>query len=113
MVNQPDHQFILIVPPTGLLEVIHADRPIDPEFTLRARGEDGNFMRLTCGKVTCSWFNQDWGTLNPRARTVFARIAQVHFIFTGPVLFEGIEEDLMGEIVGQLSLRETAGGSTS
>ena len=100
----------LIVPPTGLLEVIHADDPLDVQAVLRARTDGGEFIRLTAGRVTTSWFSQEWGNLNPRARSVFAQIARVHFIFTGPVIFEGIEENLMGEIVGQLSLPDTAGG---
>ena len=49
--------------------------------------------------------------MNPRARTVFSRITKVHLVFTGTVLFEGIDEDRMGEMVGLLSLPDTAGGS--
>ena len=106
-----DHQFILIVPPTGLLEVIHAERPIDPEATIRAREHEGEYIRLTCGGVTASWMSDDSGRINPRARTVFSRITKVHLVFTGTVLFQGIDEDRMGEMVGLLSLPDTAGGS--
>ena len=103
----------LIVPPEGLLEVIHADRPLDPEATIRTRCKQGEFIRLAAGGITASWMSSNFGQLNPRAREVFSRITHAHLIFTGPVLFEGIGEDLMGEIVGLLSLRETAGGGTT
>jgi len=98
----------LIVPPTGLLEVIHADHPLDPEVAIRTRERHGEFIRLTAGAVTASWMSSESGWMNPRARQVFARITRVHLVFTGPVLFEGIEENLMGEIVGLLSLTDTA-----
>lgn len=101
----------LIVPPEGLLEVIHADHPLDPEATIRTRCKQGEFIRLTSGLIVASWMSSNNGWMNPRARYVFARVAHVHLIFTGPVLFEGIDEARMGEIVGHLSLPETAGGS--
>lgn len=100
----------LIVPPEGLLEVIHADRPLDPEATIRTRCKQGHFIRLTAAGITASWMNSDSGQLNPRAQEAFAKASRAHLIFTGPVLFEGIEEALMGEIVGLLSLRDTAEG---
>jgi hypothetical protein len=105
-----NHQFILIVPPTGLLEVIHAEKPIDPEATIRAREHEGEFIRLTSGLIVASWMSSEYGHMNPRARQVFARVAKVHLIFTGTVLFEGIDEDRMGEMVGLLSLPDTASG---
>jgi hypothetical protein len=100
----------LIVPPSGLLEVVHSNGPIDPERLLRTRTSGGEFVRLTTGNITTNWMSQEHGRVNPRARDVFQRISQVHFVFTGPVVFLGIEERLMGDIVGRLSMLETAGG---
>jgi hypothetical protein len=100
----------LIVPPAGLLEVIHADWPIDIEHTLAERQAHGTYVRLHHAGVVTSWFVADDGTLNPRARDVFHRLFHVDFTFTGPVLFEGIGEHMMGEIVGRLSLSDAAGG---
>lgn len=106
-------EHVLIIPPTGLLEVIHADQEINPEATLRTReSEAGEFIRLTVHQVVTSWIHRDFGSINPRARDVFARIANVHFIFTGTVMFQGLDEEAMGEIVGRLSLTDTAGGSS-
>lgn len=106
-----DH--FLIVPPTGLLEVVHSDHPeqFDIEKALRDRGGQGTFVHLSHGGVTLSWFTADYGQLNPRAREVFHRVVDAHFLFTGPVIFRGIDERLLGDIVGLLSLRDTAGGS--
>jgi hypothetical protein len=98
-------EHILIVPPTGLLEVIHADKPIDALATLAARGGEGEFVRLSHGQVTANWFSSEQGWLNPRAREVFARLTKVHLLFTGNVLFQRIEEKELGEIVAALSVR--------
>ena len=103
-------EHLLIVPPTGLLEVVHADKPVDLVATLAARGDHGEFVSLTHGQVTVSWVNSEAGWLNPRARAVFARLTRVHLVFTGTVIFDKIEERLLGEIVADLSLRESAGG---
>ncbi len=102
----------LIVPPLGLLEVIHADHPLDPEGVLRGRTSGGEFIRLASAGVTAYWLSNQYGQMNPRARETFARVSKVHLVFTGPVIFEGIEENLMGEIVGILSLRDTARDGT-
>lgn len=101
---------LLIVPTEGLLEVIHADHRIDVLHVLSQRGDTGEFVRLSHGLVTASWFSSTHGRLNPRARSVFFTITKVHLIFTGTVIFDQVEERLMGEIVGNLSLRETAKG---
>ena len=105
-----DH--ILIVPPTGLLEVVHADHPeqFDIERALIDRKAQGRYVRLGDGFVTAHWFTADYGVLNPRARTTFAEATGAHFLFTGPVVFYGIDEKLMGEVVGRLSLRDAGGG---
>ena len=107
-----DH--LLIVPPTGLLEVVHSDHPelFDIERALVDRHAQGRYVRLGDGFITAHWFTADYGSLNPRARSTFAEATGAHFLFTGPVIFCGIDENLMGEIVGRLSLRDTAGGGT-
>jgi hypothetical protein len=102
----------LIVPPTGLLEVIHADQPLDIIATLVERGDLGEFVRLSHGQVTACWMSSDQGWMNPRAREVFADLTKVHLVFTGNVIFTGMEEKVLGEVVGRLSLRDTAGGGT-
>jgi hypothetical protein len=106
-----DH--FLIVPPTGLLEVVHSDHPelFDIEKALQDRHGQGTLVRLSHLGVTASWLTADYGQLNPRARDVFYRVADAHFLFTGPVIFRGIDEKLLGDVVGRLSLRDTAGGS--
>lgn len=103
-------EHILIVPPAGLLEVVHANHPevFDVERALVDRKARGRYVRLGDGFVAAHWFVADDGMLNPRARTTFAEATGVHFLFTGPVVFFGIDENLMGEIVGRLSLK-TAG----
>ena len=92
--------------------MIHADTRLDPEAAIRTRERQGEFIALAAGGIVAYWMSSNFGQLNPRAREVFAHATHAHLIFTGPVLFEGIEEGLMGEIVGLLSLRETAGGGT-
>ena len=99
-------EHVLIIPVVGLLEVIHADQPIDAEATIRARltYPRGEFMRLTRGTVTMSWLSTPNGSLNQRAIEAFRMVSTAYFVLTGPVLFQGIEENLMGEIVANLSM---------
>lgn len=94
---------ILIVPPDGLLEVVHTDHGIDEEGTLRARC-DGRLVHLHFAGANVYWLHDEVGQVNPRARTVLERIAGANVIFTGSVIFEGISERELGEIVARLSM---------
>jgi hypothetical protein len=100
--GEPAH--ILIVPPVGLLEVVHTDHGIDQEGTLRVRAE-GAFATLRYDEHYAYWLVDNAGTLNPRARWVWAELTGVHMSFTGPVIFQGIEERRVGDLVGHLSTR--------
>jgi len=100
--GKPGH--FLIVPPVGLLEVVHADHGIDERRTLYDRA-DGVFLRLHHENLHAAWLGHEAGHLNPRARWAWNQLTGIEVVFTGPVIFAGIEENRMGEIVAQLSMR--------
>ena len=103
----PGH--VLIVPPRGLLEVIHAEHPINPHETLLLRSpEGGRIVHLAFQGAHVYWLHDETGLLNPRARSVFEDLSGAHVVFTGHVLFTGIAEHTLGEIVARLSLRDPA-----
>lgn len=99
----PGH--VLIVPPDGLLEVVHTDHGINEEGTLRQRSE-GNLVHLCFSGADVYWLHQNAGQVNPRAQIVLADLSGAHVIFTGTVIFEGIGEQALGEIVGRLSVND-------
>lgn len=96
----------LIVPPTGLLEVVHSDVPIDPasvEATLRLRAE-GVLATLHHANCVASWLYDEHGSLNPRARVAFQMMTGANMMFMGPVVFTGADEHLVANVVAALSL---------
>jgi hypothetical protein len=97
-------EHLLIVPPEGLLEVVHADRPIDVEATLRGRSH-GVLVQVGHEHCTVAFLSDDAGRLNPRARVAFRMFTGVSMIFTGDVMFMNVEEQRMGEVVAALSMR--------
>lgn len=104
-------QHILLIPPTGLLEVIHTDKQVDVEATLRARDGDGHYTSLvveidTDYKFTVDWMVNALGPVNERARRAFAMLAGVHVVFTGPVMFTDVHPDRVYQVVAELSRKE-------
>lgn len=104
-------QHLLIVPPVGLLEVLHTGRRVNVEATLRARAGAGTYLNAELqvdnepvGRV--HWFHDDKLATNPRARDVVVRLTGAHFVFTGPVVFESVDADTMFAIVADLSKKE-------
>jgi hypothetical protein len=97
-------QHALIVPPLGLLELVHADQAINEEETLRLRGE-GQMVHLQFGDTHVYWLHDNTGRHNPRARDVLTELSGAQVVFTGHVIFEGIDEQQLGEIVARLSMR--------
>jgi hypothetical protein len=104
-------QHLLIVPPVGLLEVLHTGRRVDVEQTLRARAGSGTYVNadLRVGNETVArvhWFHDDDLATNPRARQAVVMLTGAHMAFTGPVVFEDVEADTLYRIVADLSRRE-------
>ena len=106
-------QHLLLIPPTGLLEVIHTEKQVDVEETLRRRCNDctGAFMSVNldlngtyAGKV--EWLLDPDGPENPRAREALAMLAGIHMILTHYVLFSDVEPEKVYQIVAHLSRKE-------
>jgi hypothetical protein len=95
----------LIVPPEGLLEIVHGNNPINIGATLRLR-TDGVLVHVQHPKCTASYLVNDHGQLNPRARGAFQFMTGASMMFTGPVMFTEVDEHLVGEVVGMLSLSD-------
>lgn len=101
---------VLIIPPEGLMEVFHTDGQVDTKRALELRGK-GVHVRIPFvingePRGTVEFLSCDTEPVNPRGREAMALLTEVHMIFTGPVLFEGIGTDKIMELVSMLSTRE-------
>jgi len=104
-------QHVLIIPPVGLMEVVHTDEEIEPATALTARGSTGDLVDLTLtvglenrGRVV--WYVNHIGPMNDRAREALAMLTGAHMIMTGHVMFLDVHPDRVYEIVAQLSRKE-------
>jgi hypothetical protein len=108
-------QHFLLIPPTGLLEVINTDKPIDIGETLRLRNDDHDTPVFTIEPVAANterlgrvdWIANDTAPVNPRAREALVMLCGIHMIFTGHVMFSNVippEEVYL--IVANLSRKE-------
>jgi len=104
-----DH--LLLIPVTGLLEVIHVETHLSVPDTLVARGGTGALviMDLTVdnwqvGQVV--WMSDDTGQVNARAREAVVMLTGTYVIFTGPVMLSGVDPETVGRIVAALSRKE-------
>lgn len=106
----------LVVPVAGLLDVYHHDHDIDRDHItriLRRRGR-GSMMSLGIvveGKVggTVNFLHEPTEPVNTRAREALAHLTGIHILLTGPVMFTGVPEEKIGEVVAMLSTEETSG----
>lgn len=102
---------VLIIPPSGLLEVIHTDKSIDISATLLNRGNEGEFVALDLSVANkpltrVYWYASQIGPINPRAQQAMLMLTGTHMIFTGHVLFYGMAPENVYEIVARLSRKE-------
>lgn len=97
---EPAH--LLIVPPTGILEIVHADHGIDVAATLRQRAE-GVLVNLDYKGLTAHWLGDEAGQLNPRARRAWIDLTGVEIVFTGPVIFTGIDTHTIVRLVDEVT----------
>jgi len=93
----------LIVPPEGLLELVHSYTRIQEEETLRLRSA-GLLVTLTAEEGRAVWLHSEVGQLNPRAHRAWVHLTGTHIQFTGSVMFLDVDETRLGEIVADLSL---------
>lgn len=94
----------LLVPPAGLLEMWDGD--INIEYTLTARGGEGTLVTLMYADVQMTWFLNELGPLNERARETLVLIRGPHAVFTGPVMFSGLPPDEVAYVIAHLSRKE-------
>lgn len=98
----------LVIPVEGLFDVYHYydDIDTDPDYAKKVLGHraEGTLISLnivvageTGGKV--AFLHDPTGPVNSRAREALAHLTGVHMIFTGPVLFTGISEEKINEVV--------------
>jgi hypothetical protein len=97
-------QHVLLIAPVGLMEVIHTQKTIDVEATLRARGAVGDTIaHITFGNVTVMFCPDPEAPLNTRAREALASTTGVHVVVTGPALFFGLDEEQVFSVIRLLS----------
>jgi len=97
---EPTH--ILIVPPTGILEIVHTDHGIDVPGTLADRCE-GVLVTVHHEDLEAAWLVDDAGQLNPRARWVWHQLTGANMVFTGHVIFTGVDTHTMVDLMSRLS----------
>src|SRR5262245_36744516 len=107
----PPPEHALIVPVTGVLEVLHSDDPLDPEATLRTRCDNcGPFttvrFALAFGGEARAGFFPVQPQTNHRARETLRILTGAHMVLTGPVIFTGVPHHTLGEAVATLSVNE-------
>lgn len=101
----PNGTHYLIVPPDGLLEVVHSDGLVDVVGALRTRTQGSYVCLRFSDEGVAHWLHHDTGQINPRARQAVAILSGMHMIFTGPVIITGVDETSLGRVVAALSLR--------
>lgn len=106
----PD-QHLLLIPVSGLIEVFHTDKRIDIPATLTMRNATGSYMAMDMTRDgdllgTAHWCVDADAPWNARARDAMSALTSIHMIFTGPVMFTGLTETTVAEIVAELSRKE-------
>lgn len=104
-------QHVLLIPPKGLMEVMHADRAVDIEQVLASREGKGplitlNLLRQNVENGTVYWCNDPTQPMNPRAREAMVMVTDAHMVFPGPVIFTGLPPEKVFEIVSALSRKD-------
>src|SRR5262245_35859886 len=99
----------LVIPPTGILQVLHGDSDINPEATLRSiYPTDAGFilLRFTASDGTggAVGFFPSLPAANLRAREAMRILTSTHMVFAGPAIFTGVSEVRLGEVVATLSV---------
>lgn len=93
---------VLYVPVTGILQVF--EKGADPVSLLKGSGK---YVCVHVGKQVHAHFRAtDDGEPNPRATQVLAGLTEVHFGFTGPVVFDGLTGEHIFEVIQQLNEAE-------
>jgi hypothetical protein len=94
---------VVMIPPDGLLEVWHSERPINARSWLEGHGT-GKYVALNVivgedqpGRV--EYLIADEGVLNERARNVLARLTGVHVVLLGNVVLTGLHPDTIMEVI--------------
>lgn len=105
----------LLIPVSGLPIVRHHDEEIPRENIKKALEILGRGSLITLGIVvegqtggTVSFLHEPSEPVNTRAREALADLTGVHMLFTGPVMFTGVPEEKIAEVVStRLSTVET------
>ena len=102
----------LMVPPVGIMQVIHIDDPFNPEQALHATypiplGTPFVAVHFTFGdtEATLGFFPR-LTTANQRARDALRILGGVHMVLTGPVIFTGVPQPQLGQVVATLSVED-------
>lgn len=107
-------QHVLVVPVTGLLQVIVTEGEINPVAYLGERVGDLVVMSLYVGKQrrgTARWFHHPGGAANVRAQHVLLSLTGAYVVLTGDVVFTGMTKERVYDQVAKLSSRdETSDG---
>lgn len=101
----------LVVPPIGIIQILHGDDTIDPENTLRGLYPSdspyvGIHFHLHDGTGGDLGFFPRLVTANPRAREALRILTDTHMVLTGPVIFTGVPEPRLGQVLATLSLED-------
>lgn len=105
-------EHVMLVPPTGLIEVLEGVDPHPDGYTLlAARGGRGQHIELcvsidTDYKFTIEWHQDPTATVNERAREILHSLTGSLMIFTGPVLFSDLPSETVFGLVSEFSRRE-------
>lgn len=109
MTSWTTEQHILIIPRSGLVEVIHTDDDVDLNAILVAKNtEVGHLIRINVevDGVPAEVYYTTSDLPNVRAQDVFHRLSGAYAVLTGAVIFKGLPHDLVYEFVRDLSVRE-------
>lgn len=99
MMPTSDFGEVLYVPPDGVLQVFQKE--VEPFSLLTGPGK---YVCVHVGKHVHAHFRAtDEGVPNPRATTVLVGLTEVHMVFTGPVVFDGLTGERIYELIQQLS----------
>jgi hypothetical protein len=102
----------LLIPPVGIMQVLHTDDGFSLEGTLRAtyKVPDGVpfvVVHFTCGDGEAHLgFFPRLPTNNRKAQDALRILSDAHMVLTGPVILTGVPQPQLGQVVATLSVED-------
>lgn len=102
-------EHLFVIPPTGLLHVIHSENPFERDYIAKALDLPSAELSMVgvrpdgVGELVLVWFNIADGEPNQRAINAVKASTGWDYPLMGPVAIDGLSPETVGDMVAMLS----------